>query len=154
MNYTVSETSLQIRKKNILLGAFFSLLLVAAIVTGHMQYPKTYDDVLLWSVAAFVVLGNLINYYRYNRYLRLIRDHRIEIDGDNVLFWTNGERSVLDVKEITMLTFYRRKGELQHIQLKLKSNRGIRLEGYGELEQLGRTIADRIPKEQVIGREP
>ncbi|MBL3528683.1 MAG: hypothetical protein JMN27_17450 [gamma proteobacterium endosymbiont of Lamellibrachia anaximandri] len=154
MHYTVSETSLQIRKKNILLGAFFSLLLVAAIVTGHMQYPKTYDGVLLWSVAAFVVLGNLINYYRYNRYLRLVRDHRIETDGDKVLFWTNGERSVLDVKDITMLTFYRRKGALQHIQLKLKSNRGIRLEGYGELEQLGRTIADRIPKEQVIGREP
>ena len=37
---------------------------------------------------------------------------------------------------------------------KLMNNRGIRLEGYTDLEQLGGAIADQIPKEQVIGREP
>ncbi len=60
----------------------------------------------------------------------------------------------MNVKDIAMLTFYRKKGKVEHIQLKLRNNRGIRLEGYAELEQLGLAIADRIPKQQVDGREP
>jgi len=107
-----------------------------------------------WSVIVVVVVGNLVNYYRYRRYLRLVEDHRIEIDGDEVSFFTGTEKSVLDTKEIAALTFYRRKGQVEHIQLKLMNNRGIRLEGYADLEQLGGAIADRIPKEQVVGRKP
>jgi len=107
-----------------------------------------------WSVIVVVVVGNLVNYYRYRRYLRLVEDHRIEIDGDEVSFFTGTEKSVLDTKEIAALTFYRRKGQVEHIQLKLMNNRGIRLEGYADLEQLGGAIADRIPKEKVVGREP
>ncbi len=132
----------------------FSLLLAILIVAGRIQYPEDYNDVLLWSVAAFIVLGNLINYYRYNRYLRLIKDHRIEITDDKVLFWTGGEKSELNISDITMLTFYRSKGELKHIQLKLKNNRGIRLEGYTAQEQLGQSIAQKIPQEQVINNKP
>ena len=52
------------------------------------------------------------------------------------------------------MTFYRKKGNVTHIQLKLRNNRGIRLEGYEELEQLGRAIAGLIPKHQVDGLEP
>ena len=152
--YSISKTSLQTRKKNIFLSALFSLVLVAVITAGHFQYPETYNDLLFWSVIIVVVVGNLVNYYRYRRYLRLVEDHRIEIDGDEVCFFTGTEKSVLDTKEIAALTFYRRKGQLEHIQLKLKNNRGIRLEGYADLEQLGGAIADRIPKEKVVGREP
>jgi len=36
----------------------------------------------------------------------------------------------------------------------LRNGRGIRLEGYADLEQLGSAIADRIPKELVVGRKP
>jgi len=154
MKFTISQASLQIRKKNILLSALLSLALIAVVSTGHMLYPKTYNDMLLWSVITLVVLGNLINYYRHRRYLRLIRNHRIEIEGDKVLFYTGDQKSVLDVKEIAMLTFYRKKGNVTHIQLKLRNNRGIRLEGYEDLEQLGRAIADLIPKHQVDGLEP
>ncbi len=153
MRYTISKISLQIRKKNILWGALFSLVLVSAIIAGHLQYPETYNDVLLWSVAFFVVLGNLINYYRYRRYLHMIKDHRIEIDGDKVLFCTGNEKSVLEVADIAALTFYRKKGKVEHIQLKLRNNRGIRLESYENLEQLGQAIANRIPKEHVVGRK-
>jgi len=153
MRYSISETSLQTRKKNISLGALFSLVLAAVITAGHIQYPETYNDMVFWSVIVVVIVGNLVNYYRYRRYLRLIEDHRIEIDGDEVSFFTGTDKSVLDTKEIVALTFYRRKGQLEHIQLKLRNNRGIRLEGYADLEQLGSTIADRIPKELVTGRE-
>ena len=154
MRYSISETSLQTRKKNIFLSALLSLVLAAVITAGHFQYPETYSDLFLWSVIVVVVVGNLVNYYRYRRYLRLVQDHHIEIDGDEVSFFTGTERTVLDTKEIVALTFYRRKGQVEHIQLKLKNNRGIRLEGYTDLEQLGGAIADRIPKQQVDGREP
>ena len=154
MLYCISETSLQTRKKNIFLSALLSLVLVAVIAAGHLQYPETYSVMFLWSVIIVVVVGNLVNFYRFRRYLRLVEDHRIEIDGDEVSFFTGTEKSVLDTKEIIALTFYRRKGQVEHIQLKLMNNRGIRLEGYTDLEQLGGAIADRIPKEQVVGREP
>ena len=77
-----------------------------------------------------------------------------EIGDDEVSFFTGTDKSVLDTKEIVALTFYRRKGQVEHIQLKLRNNRGIRLEGYADLEQLGGAIADRISKELVVGREP
>ena len=153
MVYTISKASLQTRKNNIFLGALFSLVLVVVITAGHYQYPETYNDMLFWSVIVAVVIGNLVNYYRYRRYLRLVEHHRIEIDGDEVSFFNGSEKSVLAVKDIVTLTFYRRKGRLEHIQLKLRNNRGIRLEGYTDLEQLGRAIADRIPKELVVGGE-
>ena len=154
MHYSISETSLQIRKKNIYLGALFSLVLASVITAGHVQYPEIYNDVLLWSVIIVVVVGNLVNYYRHRRYLRLVEDHRIEIDGDEVFFFAGNDKSVLDTRDIVVLTFYRRKGKVEHIQLKLRNSRGIRLEGYTDLEQLGGAIADRIPKELVVGREP
>jgi hypothetical protein len=154
MHYSISETSLQTRKKNIFLSALLSLVLAVVITAGHFQYPETYSDMFFWSVIVMVAVGNLVNYYRYRRYLRLIKDHRIEIDGDEACFFTGTEKSVLDTKEIVALTFYRRKGQVEHIQLKLRNNRGIRLEGYTDLEQLGDSIADRIPKELVVGREP
>ncbi len=140
-------------QKNIFLSALFSLVLATVIAAGHFQYPETYNDMLFWSVIIAVVVGNLVNYYRYRRYLRLVEDHRIEIDGDEVSFFTGTEKSVLETKEIVALTFFRRKGQLKYIQLKLMNNRGIRLEGYANLEQMGDVIADRIPKEQVIGRQ-
>ena len=154
MPYSISETSLQTRKKNIFLGALLSLALAAVTIAGHIQYPELYNDMFLWSVIIAVGVGNLANYYRHRRYLRLIKDHRIEIDGNEVSFFTGNEKSVLDTREIVTLTFYRRKGQVEHIQLKLKNNRGIRLEGYADLEQLGGDIADQIPKDLVIGREP
>jgi len=154
MFYSISETSLQTRKRNIFLSAPFSLALAAVIITGHLQYPETYNDMFFWSVIIAVVVGNLVNYYRYRRYLRLVEDHRVEIDGDEVSFFTGTEKSVLNIKEIVALTFYRRKGQAEHDQLKLRNNRCIRLEGYVDLEQLGGAIADRIPKELVVGREP
>ena len=154
MYYSISETSLLTRKKNIFLGMLFSLVLVVVVTAGHFHYPETYNDVFFWSVIIALVVGNLVNYYRYRRYLRLVADHRIEIDNDEVSFITGTEKSVLETKDIVALTFYRSKGQLEHLQLKLINNRGIRLEGYADLEQLGGAIAERIPKEQVFGREP
>ena len=119
-------------QKTIFLSALLSLVLVAVTTAGHFQYPETYNNLVYWSVIIAVVVGNLANYYRYRRYLRLIEDHRIEIDGDEVSFFAGTDKSVRDTKEIVALTFYRRKGQVEHIQLKLRNNRGIRLEGYAD----------------------
>jgi hypothetical protein len=154
MTYPISKTSLQSRKKNIFLSALLSLGLIVVVTAGHLQDPETYNDMFFWSVIIVVVVGNAGNYYRYRRYLRLAEDHRIEIVGDEVFFYTGADKSILNVKDIARLTFYRRKGQVEHIQLKLRNNRGIRLESYSDLEQLGTAIADRIPQEQVFGREP
>ena len=153
MPYYISTTSLQGRKKNIFLGALLSLVLIAVVTAGHLQDPETYNEMFFWSVIIAVAVGNLVNYYRYRRYLRLVEDHRIEIVGDEVSFVTGTDESVLNFNDIATLTFYRRKGQVEHIQLKLRNGRGIRLEGYADLEQLGDAIADRIPREQVFGRE-
>jgi hypothetical protein len=154
MPYSISKTSLQSRKRNIFLSALLSLVLTVVVTAGHLQDPETYNDMFFWSVIIVVVVGNLVNYYRHRRYLRLVEDHRIEIVGDEVFFFTGTDKSILNIREIVALTFYRRKGQVEHIQLKLRNNRGIRLEGYTDLEQLGGAIADRIPKELVVGREP
>ena len=154
MPYAISKTSLQTRKKNVFLGALFSLVLAAVVAAGQFHYPEIYNDLFFWSVIIVVVVGNLVNYYRYRRYLRLVEGHRIEIDGNEVAFITGTDKTVLDTNEIVALTFYRRKGQVEHIQLKLRNGRGIRLEGYTDLEQLGGAIADRIPKELVVGRKP
>lgn len=152
--FTISETSLETRRRNILLGVVFSSILATVVGAGHMLYPETYNELFFWSVIVVVALGNLINYVRHRRYLRLIKGHRIEIEGDEVSFFTGADKSVLDTGDIAAITFYRKKGQVEHIQLKLRNNRGIRLEGYADLEQLGGAIADRIPAGQVVGRTP
>lgn len=150
--FTVSAESIAKRKKNILLGGVFSLLLAAVVVAGNARYPQTYNDVLLWSVLGFVLIGNLVNYYRHRRYLRLIRDHRVDVYPGRVEFWAGGEKSVLDIGDIAGMYLYRRRGTLRHIQVRLKSNRGIRLEGYGDAEGLARAIAAQLPKAHVVDR--
>jgi len=150
--FSISSQAIERRKKNILLGGVFSLLLAILVVFGHARYPQTYNDVLLWSVLGFVVLGNLVNYYRHRRYLRLIRDHHVDILPGRIEFWTRGQKSELDIGEIAGLFLYRRKGVLAHIQVRLKNNRGIRLEDYGDLERMAQWIAEQLPKEHVVDR--
>jgi hypothetical protein len=149
MAFAISEQEIRKRKKNTFWGAVFSLLLAGMIAAQNYQYPEKYNDVLLWSVVGFLLLANLVNYYRHLRYLRMIRDHEVEVLPRKVRFWTGGKMTELDVKKIAGMFYYRKKGELQHIQIKLKTHRGIRLEGYEKLNELGDQIADQIPPEHV-----
>jgi hypothetical protein len=150
--FDIGPESIEKRRKNILLGGVFSLLLAILVVFGHARYPQTYNDVLLWSVLGFVVLGNLVNYYRHRRYLRLIRDHHVDIFPGRIEFWTGDQKSVLDIGDIAGVFLYRKKGVLGHIQIRLKSDRGIRLEDYRELERMAQSIAEQLPKEHVVDR--
>ena len=75
MSYSISKTSLQSRKKNIVLSALLSLGLIVVVTAGHFQDPETYNDMFYWSVIIAVLIGNVVNYYRYRRYLHMVEDH-------------------------------------------------------------------------------
>ena len=77
--FSISEEYLERKTRNIQWGAGLSLLLVAVVAFGRYRYPQTYNDVLLWSIVLFVIGANFINYLRHRRYLRLVRDHGLEL---------------------------------------------------------------------------
>lgn len=152
--FTISAESLVQRKRNLLWGVGLSLLLVFLIGFGHLRRPETYNEVLLWSVVGFVLLANLVNYLRHRRYLRLIRDHRIEVYPGRVEFWSGGGKTVLNMSDIVALTRYRKAGALGHIQLRLTSGRGIRLEGYDDLDGLAGRLSEQISPAHRVERTP
>ncbi len=127
--------------------------MVAAILFGRYRYPETYTDVLLWSVVAFVIGANLINWLRHLRYLRLIRDHSVEVTSGKLHFRTGGELSTLDVSDIALINLFRRKGDMRHIQIRLNNNRGIRLEGYQDLARMAELLAEQVPEAHVVERQ-
>jgi hypothetical protein len=151
--FTIGEAFLAQKGRNIFWGAVLSVFLVAAIGFGHYRYPETYNDVLLWSVVAFVVGANLINYVRHRRYLRLIRDHSVKVGAGKVKFRTGTEASELALEDVVLINLFRRRGVLRHIQIKLKNNRGIRLEGYEDLDHLAALLEEQIPSGQIIERK-
>ena len=153
MRFKIGKTELRKRSKNIKIGGFFAGVIVIFIAYNNNEYPEKYNDVLYWSIMGFIILANLIGYYRYRRYLRMVKDHWIEVHPNKLQFHTKGEVSELNINDIAALHFYRRKGTLQHIQIKLKNNRGIRLEGYEEINALGDLISDQIPKAHISGNE-
>ena len=101
----------------------------------------------------FIILANLIGYYRYRRYLNMVKEHWIEVHPKQLQFHTKGDVTELKTDDIAALNFYRKKGILQHIQIKLKNNRGVRLEGYEDIDTLGNLLSEQIPKAHISGNE-
>ncbi len=151
MKFTISTEEIQKRSKNIKIGVFFASLLTIFIFYNNAQYPEKYNDVLFWSIMGFIILANMIGYYRYRRYLRMTKEHWLEVYPQQLQFHTQGEVSELDINDVAALNLYHKKGLLQHIQLKLKNNRGIRLEGYGNLDELANLLSEQIPKAHING---
>ncbi len=152
MHFKIGKEELNKRSKNNKWGFFFASILVAFIAYHNSEYPAKYNDVLFWSIMGFIILSVLIGLYRYIRYLAMVKDHWLEVQEDEIVFHNKGEDSKLNPDDIASLTFYRSKGILEHIQIKLKNTRGIRLEGYDNMEKLGDLIAEKIPKEHIIGK--
>jgi len=151
MRFKIAKEELDKRSKNIKIGGFFAAILVIFIVYNNNEYPEKYNDVLYWSIMFFIVLANSIGYYRYRRYLRMAKNHWIEVQPKELQFHTDGVVSTLYTNDIAALNFHRHKETLKHIQIKLKNNRGIRLEGYENLKALGDLISEQIPKAHISG---
>ncbi|TNG00163.1 MAG: hypothetical protein EP297_04230 [Gammaproteobacteria bacterium] len=151
--FTIGGREIKKRNRNLLWGLMFSVLLVLVVSTANYRDPQTYNNALLWSVLGFLVLANLMNYVRHLRYLRLIRKHRLEVDGNKVTFYTGEQTSELDTSNIAIMHLYRNKKGLQHIQLRLKNDRGIRLEGYDRLEEMAQLITAQLQPNQVVDKK-
>lgn len=149
MRFKIGESELQKRSKNIKLGAIFAGILVLFIAFHNHEYPEKYNDVLFWSMMGVIILINLVGYYRYRRYRRMVKNHWIEVHPERLQFSTNDVISQLNTNDIVVLKFYRRKGAIQHIQIKLNTNRGIRLEGYENIEKLAELLSEQVPKSQI-----
>lgn len=145
MRFKIAKEELQKRSKNIKIGGFLAGLLVIFIAYQNHEYPEQYNDVLYWSILGFIILANLIGFYRYRRYLKMAKDHWIEVDAEQIQFHTKGEVSELNLNDIAAISFHRKKGTLQHIQIKLKNNRGIRLEGYENINALADLLCEKVP---------
>lgn len=151
MKFTIGEAERRKRRRNVAWGLVLSLALVGIIAYEHARSPGQYNEVLLWSVVGFVVLANLISYYRHRRYLAKTRGHSLELAPGRLVFRTGSERSELDLEEIAALRLFRAGEQLRHIQILLKNHRGIRLEGYQDLDELARLLAEQIPPEKIMG---
>jgi hypothetical protein len=150
--FTISPESLRERSRNITYGLVLSIGLASLIYWGHIKFPQSFNNTLLVSVILFLVAANLINYVRHRRYLRLVKDHWIQIQPDRVRFHAAGTITELDLEEVAAVTVYRRRGAARHVQIKRKDNRGIRLEGYGDMEGLVQALKTRIPAAHVTDR--
>ncbi len=143
--FTISTESLRDRRRNVLRGALLSLLLAILMVWANRRYPQTYNDVLLWSIVGFVFVANLVNAFRHIRYVRRVQDHRIEVYPGSIAFLTGGDRSELSFQDIAAVRVYRARGTIGHIQIQRTDHRGIRLEGYRDMERMAAVIKGRVP---------
>ena len=150
--FTISPESLRERGRNIAYGLILSIGLTLLVYWGHLQFPQSFNKILLVSVILFVVAANLINYVRHRRYLRLAKDHWIQIQPERVRFQAAGAITELDLEEVAAVNVYRRRGAPRLVQIKRKDNRGIRLEGYGDMEGLVQVLKARIPAAHVTDR--
>ncbi len=153
MRFTIGKEELHKRSKNMKMGVFFAVVLVGFIAYHNNQYPEKYNDILYWSIMGFIILANIVGYYRYLRYLKKSKEHWIEVLPQQLRFHNQDEESELNIDDIAALQFYRRKGAIQHIQIKLKNNRGIRLEGYENINELGNLLSEQVPKAHISGNE-
>ena len=126
-------------------GLLFSGAMVATVAFEHQQDPERYSGFLLWSVVSVLGAANLGSLVFLLRYLRLIDDHCLEVVAGKLRFLTAGQCSELEFEQVSALRLFRRWGKLRHIQLVLKNNRGIRLEGYQDLDRLAECLQDALP---------
>ena len=127
------------------LGLLFSTAMVVAVTVGQQQDPERYSSFLWWSVVSLLGAANLSNLVFLIRYLRLVDDHCIELVPGKLRFLSAGKWSELDLDQVTALRLFKRWGKLRHIQLVLKNNRGIRLEGYENLGGLADSLQSALP---------
>lgn len=143
--FKIGAQSLRRRTHNVIYGAGFSLLLALFVGWGHWRQPETYNDLLLWSVIGFLALANLVGYFRHRRYLRLARQHRLEVTADGIRFRTGDDLSQLSTGDIADVTIHRRGNAIGHIQIRRTDNRGIRLEGYDDVAGLVDALKSIVP---------
>jgi hypothetical protein len=143
--FVVGKEEKRRRWLNVGWGLLFSGAMVIAITVGHEQDPERYSSFLWWSVVWIFGAANLGNLLFLLRYLRTVDDHCIELAPGKLRFLSAGNWSELEFEQVSALRLFRSRGKLRHIQLLLKNRRGIRLEGYQDLDRLAQCLQDALP---------
>jgi len=143
--FRIAPGALHRRRLNLAYGAGLSLLLILVMLWANGTRPETYNDVLLWSVAGFLVLANVVGYVRHRRYRRIVAQHRLVVDGPEVRFETGDTQSVLAPNAIAAIRVYRKRRGIGHIQIVRTDNRGIRLEDYDDMQGLAAALKTLVP---------
>ena len=125
---------------NVGLGLLFSAGMMAVVVVEYDRDPQPSVRSLMWSVILILTVANLGNIFFLLRYLRRIRDHHLELLPGKLRFVTAGESSELELAQVVTMRQFKRWGKLQHLQLLLRNNRGVRLEGYENLPLLAERL--------------
>lgn len=143
--FVVGKEEKRRRWINVGWGLLFSSAMIVTVAFEHQQDPERYSSFLLWSVVSILGAANLGSLVFLLRYLRLIDDHCLELVPGKLRFLTAGKWSELAFEQVTALRLFRRRGKLRHIQLILRNNRGIRLEGYQDLARLAECLQKELP---------
>jgi hypothetical protein len=149
ITFRISDVEFERRNKRILYGLAWSIGLAVLVSIQHLHYPENYNDALFWSVIGFVALANLVNYYRHRKYIIKARTHRIELTDKTLRFITGSELSELKLPDVAAMSTFNQGKRLGHIQLKLRNGRGIRLEGYDDMDGLTAALQKRLPDKQM-----
>jgi hypothetical protein len=76
----------------------------------------------------------------------------VKVAPGKVVFRTGAQESTLDLGDVALINLFRRKGSIRHVQIRLRNGRGIRLEGYQDLELMVERLADQVPAAHMVER--
>ncbi len=144
--FRISEAVIRRRHLNTAWGIVFGVALCAITLRGHAVDSDKYNDTLLVSVVAFVILFCLFNLAGHIRYVRNSRKHHLEVGEDSVTFVTGDDESVLPLSEVALAEPQSRLREGPSLMMRLKNKRIVRLVGYERQEDLIELVTQRIAR--------
>lgn len=149
LTFRISEEVIRRRHLNIAWGIVFGVALCLITLRGHAVNSDKYNDTLLVSVLAFVILFCLFNLVGHVRYVRKSRKHHLEVGDDSLTFVTGADESVLPLSEVALAEQQSRMREGPSLMMRLKNKRIVRLVGYERQEELIALVSQRIARAQA-----
>ena len=131
-------------------GLLFSAAIIAVVGFDYERDPQPSTRALLWSVTLVLSVANIGNLGFLLRYRQRIQHHYLELAPGRLRFVTAAESSELALEQVAAIRLFSRRGRLQHIQLLLRNNRGIRLEGYRDLPRLAELLQHALPASKLL----
>ena len=75
----------------------------------------------------------------------LLREDGARVKENTLVFETGDQVSILHRSDIAAIRVYRKRKGIGHIQIRRTDGRGIRLEGYDDMEGMATTLKPMVP---------
>ncbi|RPI76729.1 MAG: hypothetical protein EHM45_11920 [Desulfobacteraceae bacterium] len=115
-----------------------------------MSYVKTNST---FFVIIFSLFGSgffwVINIRKLRSWVLVAPKISLGIDPENLILIFPDIKNVFEVKYIANIILQKKRGKVASIILRLKTMRSIKIEGYQDMEKLGRELIHLVPPEQV-----